>query len=143
VQCGIVQRQAMDRRPEIQHVPLDSSIHLEALKRGFPQMDREGSVPVGRVAVHGAGTTALVATAAELSQQTQMLKHLLHGDLLTQEGEVGFFAYPLEKVSSRPCSILADGAEGVPSRHLVCSIDWTSGLCPAELTRPEPAGAAA
>jgi hypothetical protein len=55
----------------------------------------------------------------------------------------GFFAYPPEKVYSRPCLILADGAEGVPSRHLVCSVDGTSGLCPAELTRPEPVGAAA
>ena len=56
---------------------------------------------------------------------------------------LGFFAYPLEKVHSRPCSVLADGAEGVPSRHLVCAVDRTSGLCPAELTRPEPAGVAA
>src|SRR3954463_54706 len=78
----------MDRRPEIQHVPLDATIRREALKRVLAQMDREGSLPVCGVAVHRAGTTALIATAVELSQQPQVPKHLFQGDLLTHEGEV-------------------------------------------------------
>jgi hypothetical protein len=32
----------------------------------------------------------------------------------------GFFAYPPERVYSRPCSVMADGAEDMPPRHLAC-----------------------
>ena len=59
VQGGVVQRQTMDGRPEIQHVPLDPAIRVEALKGVLAQMDREGSLRVSGLAVHGAGTTAL------------------------------------------------------------------------------------
>ena len=74
MQGGVVQRQTMDRRPEIQHVPLDPAIRVEALKGVLAQMDREGSLRVPGVAVHGAGTTALLAAAAQLRQETQMLQ---------------------------------------------------------------------
>jgi hypothetical protein len=63
VEGGVVQRQSMDGRPEVQHVPLDPAIGVEALKGVLPQMDGEGSLRVSGLAVHGARTTALVAAA--------------------------------------------------------------------------------
>ena len=68
VQGGVVQRQPMDGRPEIQRVALDSAIRVEAAKRVLAQMDREGPLPVRGVAVHRAGTAALLATAAQLPE---------------------------------------------------------------------------
>src|SRR5262245_15375999 len=78
----------MDGRPQIQHVPLDPTLRLEALKRVLAEMDREGSVPIGRMAVHGTGSTTLRAIAAQLGQEPQMLKNLGHCHLLAQEFEV-------------------------------------------------------
>ena len=88
MQGGVVQRQAMDGRPEVQHVALDPAIGVEALEDVLAQMDGEGSLAIRGVAVDGAGTAALLAAAAQLVEQTQMLKHLFHGHLLAQECEV-------------------------------------------------------
>src|SRR5271156_573309 len=85
VQGGVVERQTMDGRPEVQHVPLDPAIGVEALKGVLPQMDGEGSLRVSGLAVDGARTTALVAAAAQLRHQTEVLEHLFHSHLLTQE----------------------------------------------------------
>src|ERR1700734_1908844 len=79
VQGGVVERQTMDGCPEIQHVALDPAIGVEALKGALSEMEREGSLRGPRFAVDGARTTALVAAAAQLLHQAQMLKHLFHG----------------------------------------------------------------
>ena len=68
VQGGFVQRQAMDRSPEIQHVPLEPTIRVEALKDVLAQMDREGSLRGRGLAVHRARATALLATAAQAAR---------------------------------------------------------------------------
>src|SRR5271157_5649380 len=78
VQGRFVQRQAMDRSPEIQHVPLERTIRVEALKNVLAQMDGEGSLRGRGLTMHGAGTTALLATTAQAREQAQMLKHLLY-----------------------------------------------------------------
>src|ERR1700756_2378374 len=85
VQRSVVERQTMDGRPEIQHVPLDPAIGVKALKGVLLQMDREGSLRVSGLAVDGARTTSLVTLAAQLLHQTQMLKNLFYCHLLTQE----------------------------------------------------------
>ena len=64
VQGGVVERQTMDGCPEIQRVPPDPAIGVEALKSVLPQMDGEGSLRISGLAVEGARTTALVAAAA-------------------------------------------------------------------------------
>src|SRR5512135_531590 len=47
VQGGFVQRQTMDRRPEIQDVPLDGTFRVKTLKGVLAQVDREGPLRVG------------------------------------------------------------------------------------------------
>ncbi len=49
---------------------------------------------------------------------------------------LGFFAYPPEKVYFSLYSVMADGAEGIPLRHSASLVNWTSKLCRAELIRP-------
>ena len=78
MQGGFVQRQPMDRRPEIQDVPLGRTLRVEAPEDVLAQVDREGPLRVAGVAVHRTGATALLAAAAQLRQQAQMLKHLFH-----------------------------------------------------------------
>ena len=52
MQRRVVQRQAMDGRPEVQRIALDPAIRLEASEHVLAQMDREGSLPVSGMAVH-------------------------------------------------------------------------------------------
>ena len=88
VQGGLVQRQAMDRSPQIQHIPLDRTLSVKALKGVLAQMDREGSLWGRGLAVHGAGTTALPAATAQGREVAQMLKHLFHGHVFAHACEV-------------------------------------------------------
>src|SRR5271166_4644205 len=88
VQGGLVQRQAMDRSPQIQHVPLDRTLSVKALKGVLAQMDREGSLRGRGLAVHGTGTTALLAATAQARVVAQMLKHMFHGHVFAQACEV-------------------------------------------------------
>jgi hypothetical protein len=87
VQGRFVQRQTMHRSPQIQDVALDTTIGLEALKDVLAQMDREGSLRVRGPTVHGAGTTALLATATQVREQAPMLENQLHGHMFSQECE--------------------------------------------------------
>ncbi|MGD0044049.1 MAG: hypothetical protein ABSE84_27200, partial [Isosphaeraceae bacterium] len=88
MQGRFVQRQTMDRSPEIQHVPLQSTIRVEALKNVLAQMDGEGSLRGRGLTVHGAGTTALLAATAQAREQAQMVKHLLYCNMFAQAFEV-------------------------------------------------------
>src|SRR5271155_1834643 len=88
VQGSLVERQAADRSPQIQHVPLDRALSVKALKGVLAQMDREGSLRGRGLAVHGAGTTTLLATSAQGREVAQMLKHLFHGHVFAQTREV-------------------------------------------------------
>ena len=77
VQGGVVQRQPMNGRPQIQHVPLYLTTRFATSKRVLAQMDREGLLPVCRVTMHRTGTAALQADAAQLTQEIEMRKCLL------------------------------------------------------------------
>jgi len=46
VQCGLVQRQAMHGRLQVQHVALRGAISLEIMKDVFSEMRREGAVMI-------------------------------------------------------------------------------------------------
>src|ERR1700736_2990126 len=61
---------------------------MEALKHVLAQMGGEGARRIGCLAVNRAATAALSATAVQVAKQSQVFEDLLHGDLLTQEGEV-------------------------------------------------------
>jgi hypothetical protein len=87
VQGGFVQRQTMDRRPEIQDVPLDGTFRVKTLKGVLAQVDREGPLRVPGVAVHWTGTTTLLAPATQMRHQIQILKYLFHGDVLPQKAK--------------------------------------------------------
>jgi hypothetical protein len=61
VQRGFVQRQAMDRSPEIQHIPFERTLRLEALEDVLAEMDRERSLGGGGSAVCRARATTPLA----------------------------------------------------------------------------------
>jgi hypothetical protein len=88
VQGGLVQRQSMDRRPEIQDVPLDGTLRVKALEGVLAQVDREGWLRVTGVTVYRTGTTTLLATATQMRHQIHILKYHFHCDVSPQEGEV-------------------------------------------------------
>src|SRR5215813_12646897 len=88
MQRGLVQRQPMHGRPQVQRVALDPALRMKTFERVFSQIDREGAFRRRGVAVQRAGSAALLRAAAELRQQAQMREHLFHADLLTQECEV-------------------------------------------------------
>src|SRR5262249_7698785 len=75
----------MDGRPQIKRVSLESAVGVEALEGVLAQIDREGAVRCAGLAVHGAGTTALLAAASQTGQVTQMGKYLFDHDMLAQE----------------------------------------------------------
>ena len=101
-----------------------------------PHDHEEVTLPEATAVTPGRVGAALSRNAGELalSRIVERIPALPGG-----EHTQGFSAYPLEKVYSRPRSALADGAEGVPLRHLACSVDGTSERCPAERTLAEPA----
>jgi hypothetical protein len=88
MQGGVIQRQTMDRRPEVQRVTLGPAIRLEASECALAQMDREGPLPVPGVAVHRARTAALRAGAMQLAQESQVRQHPFQAHLFAQEGEI-------------------------------------------------------
>ena len=73
VQGGFVQRQSMDRGPQVQHVPLERTIRVKALKDVLAQVDGEGSLPGRDLTVYRAGTTALLATSTQAREEAQVL----------------------------------------------------------------------
>src|SRR6516162_11086309 len=81
VQGRFVQRQAMDRCPEIQDVSLDGTPRVKALKDVLAQVDREGPLRVPGVAVHRTGTPTLVAPATQSRHQLQVPEYLFHCDM--------------------------------------------------------------
>src|SRR5439155_17257033 len=88
MQRGLVERQAMNGRPEIQDIAVHGAIRLEALKDVLSQMNRERSLAILGLSVHRARSTPLRATAAQVLEQTEVFEDLLQADLLTHEGEV-------------------------------------------------------
>ena len=88
MQGGFVQRQTTDRSPEVQDVPFNPTIRVEALKGVLAQVDGERALRGSGVAMHGTGTSALRTTATQVGQQSQMVKHLFHSHLLAQVLEI-------------------------------------------------------
>src|ERR1700675_5019693 len=69
VQGGVVQRQAVQRRPEVEDVALDGTVGLEALEDVLAEVDGEGVLAISGVTVYGARTTSLLAAAVQLVEQ--------------------------------------------------------------------------
>jgi hypothetical protein len=47
VQGGLVERQAVQRGPEVESIPMDGAVGLEAVKDVLAEMDREGVLTIG------------------------------------------------------------------------------------------------
>jgi hypothetical protein len=75
-------------RPEVQGVPLDPTIRVEALQGVLAQVDGERALRGSGAAMHGTGTSALRTAATQVGQRTQMVKHLFHSHLLAQVLEI-------------------------------------------------------
>src|SRR5580700_4182927 len=88
VQGGVVQRQAMQRGPEVENIAMHGAVCLEALKDVFAEMGGERVLAVGGVAVYGTRPTSLLAAAVQLLEEAEMAQHLFEGDLAAQEGVV-------------------------------------------------------
>ena len=65
LQGGLVERQLVYRRPQVQHVALSTAVGVEALEDVLAQMGREGRLRVAGLAVNRARPAALQAAAAQ------------------------------------------------------------------------------
>src|SRR3954452_6511002 len=95
----------MDRSPEIEHISLERTIRLEALEDVLAEMDREGALGGGGLAVYRARATTLLAMPAQLREQAQMPNDLFHAHLFAQECEVHLgtrSAFRLRRTLDRP-----------------------------------------
>ena len=54
---------------------------LEALKDVLAEMDREGVLAIGGMAVDGTRSTSLLAAAVQLLEEAEMAQQLFEGDL--------------------------------------------------------------
>ena len=72
VQGGVVQRQAVERGPEVENISLRSAVGLEALEDVLAEVDGEGVVAIGGVTVYRTWTTSLLATAVQLVEQIEV-----------------------------------------------------------------------
>jgi len=64
VQRSVVERRAVDSRPEIERFALHTAILLEVSKSILAEMDRKGPLLIRRIAEHWTATAALRAAAA-------------------------------------------------------------------------------
>jgi hypothetical protein len=85
-QGGISQFQAFDGGPQVDDVPLDGALGIEALEDVFFKMDTEGASLA--LAVHRAVPTPLAAAAAQLGEQVEVFEDTLDGQLALQVREV-------------------------------------------------------
>jgi hypothetical protein len=85
---GVVKRQVVDGRPEIEDVAVRAAVGVKTLENVFAQVGREGARASRRLAVNRTGSATLVARAAQIVEESQMFEHLLHGHLLTQKSEI-------------------------------------------------------
>src|SRR6266446_4672949 len=70
LKSSVVERQVVQRRPEIQDVAVSAAVGMEALKDVFAQMGGEGTRGVVRPAVDRARTAALLAAATQVAKQS-------------------------------------------------------------------------
>jgi hypothetical protein len=85
---GFVERQVVDSGPEIQNVTVGAAVGMKPLENVLAEVGGERALGVGRLTVDWAEAAALLATPAQTAEQSQVFEDLLHGHLLTQEGEV-------------------------------------------------------
>ena len=88
MQGSLIERQAVQRGPEVQSIPVHGAVGLEALKDVLAEMDREGVLAIGGMAVDGTRSTSLLAAAVQLLEEAEMAQQLFEGDLTAQEGVV-------------------------------------------------------
>ena len=79
---SLVDRQVVQRSPEIENIAVSAAVGVETLKDVLAQMDREGTLSVCALAMDRAKPTALLAAPPQVPEQSQVLQDPLHGDLL-------------------------------------------------------------
>ncbi len=67
---------------------MHGAVGLKALEDALAEVDGQGVVAVGRLGMHRARPTPLLARTVELLEQSQVAQHLFQGDLPAQEGVV-------------------------------------------------------
>src|SRR6516164_5460871 len=88
MQRGVVQGQVMKRRPEVQGLAVGAAVGVGALKDVLAQVGREGALGIVGLAVERAWAAALLAPAAQVGEQAQVLEDLGQRHLLTQERKI-------------------------------------------------------
>ena len=78
----------MDGRPKIEHVPLQPTLRMKALKHVLVEMDRKRPLRGRGFTVHRAGTATLRAATTQVREDAQTLKNLLHCHMSAQICEV-------------------------------------------------------
>src|SRR5437588_920237 len=82
---GVVERDVMQGSPQVEHVAVGTALGVKALKDVFTQVDGEGGLGVGALAVNRARSAALLPSAAEVTEHAEVLQDLCHGYLLAQK----------------------------------------------------------
>ena len=70
MQSGLVERQLVHRRPQVQDVALGAAVGVEALEDVLAEVGRKGRLRVVGLAVERTGSAALQAAAAQVVEQT-------------------------------------------------------------------------
>ena len=78
--------QAFECGPEVNNVPFDGALRIEALEEIFFQVDAEGASLA--LAVHGTRPAPLAASTAELVEQVEVFEDTLDGQLALEVREV-------------------------------------------------------
>jgi hypothetical protein len=84
---GVVERQAVNGGPEVEHVAVGAAVSVEALEDVPAEVGGEGALRVVGLTVDGTTTAALQSAAAQVMVQSQVLEDLRHRDLLSEEVE--------------------------------------------------------
>ncbi len=80
---GFVEWDVMQGRPQVENVAVGAALGVKALKDVFAQVDGEGRLGVGALAVNRAGPAALLPSAAEVTEHPDVLQDLRHGYVLS------------------------------------------------------------
>ena len=78
--------QAFDNGPQVDNVPFDGALGIEALEHIFSKVHAESTTLA--VAMHGTGPTPLAASAAQRGEQVEVFEDTLDGQLALQVLEV-------------------------------------------------------
>src|SRR6185437_14408798 len=72
IQRGFAQRQPTPCRPEVEHVTMDAAAGFKTLKDVLVEIHRERTIPIARLAMHGASTATLRTAFRHPVQATRL-----------------------------------------------------------------------